>query len=96
MIPVMLARFASAAQDARLQEGLARQNFSLHQAVTLASIIERETRADEEKARIASVFTTVWLPICAWKPTRLCSTRLALTALRARGGKARCPWTIWP
>ncbi len=56
MIPVMLARFASAAQDARLQEGLARQNISLHQAVTLASIIERETRADEEKARIASVF----------------------------------------
>ena len=56
MIPVMLARFASAAQDSRLQEGLARQNISLHQAVTLASIIERETRADEEKGRIASVF----------------------------------------
>ena len=39
-----------------MQEGLTRQNLSLHQAVTLASIIERETRADEEKALIASVF----------------------------------------
>ncbi|HNW95539.1 MAG TPA: endolytic transglycosylase MltG [Anaerolineaceae bacterium] len=56
MISVMYTRFAAAVQDARFQEGLARQNLSLHQAVTLASVIERETRADEEKARIASVF----------------------------------------
>lgn len=56
MISVIVSRFAERVQDARLQEGLERQNLSLHQAVILASIIERETRADEEKARIASVF----------------------------------------
>ncbi len=56
MTGIIVERFAAAVQETRVQEGLTRQNMSLHEAVILASIIERETRADEEKARIASVF----------------------------------------
>src|SRR5690606_9851508 len=56
MTGIIVERFATAVQETRVQEGLTRQNMSLHEAVILASIIERETRADEEKARIASVF----------------------------------------
>jgi len=56
MVSVILERFSAASRDSRVQEGLSRQNLSLHQAVILASIIERETRADEEKALMASVF----------------------------------------
>jgi len=43
-------------QSPELLAGIAVQNLSFHEALTLASIIERETRADEEKATIASVF----------------------------------------
>ncbi|MBI5295918.1 MAG: endolytic transglycosylase MltG [Chloroflexi bacterium] len=39
-----------------LREGFARQGLSVYQAVTLASIVEREAIADEEKPVIASVF----------------------------------------
>ncbi|HOT24946.1 MAG: endolytic transglycosylase MltG [Chloroflexi bacterium] len=56
MCVLILERFFTAVQSAQLQESLAQQNISLHQAVILASIIERETQASDEKARIASVF----------------------------------------
>lgn len=56
MTTLILENFITAALTPELQEGLARQSISLHEVVTLASIIERETQADEEKARIASVF----------------------------------------
>ncbi len=39
-----------------LREGFARQGLSVYQGVTLASIVEREAIADEEKPVIASVF----------------------------------------
>jgi UPF0755 protein len=43
-------------QSPELLEGISAQQLTFHEALTLASIIERETRADEEKATIASVF----------------------------------------
>jgi UPF0755 protein len=43
-------------QTPELLAGIQAQNLSFHEALTLASIIERETRADEEKATMASVF----------------------------------------
>jgi UPF0755 protein len=39
-----------------LREGFARQGLSIHQAVTLASIVEREAVQPEEQSLIASVF----------------------------------------
>jgi UPF0755 protein len=39
-----------------LREGFARQNLDIYQAVTLASIVQREAVVEEERAQIASVF----------------------------------------
>jgi UPF0755 protein len=42
--------------DAELQEGFSNQGLTIYQAVTLASIIEREAIVDEERPLISSVF----------------------------------------
>lgn len=42
--------------DANLRQGFQKQGLTLYQAVTLASLIEREAMLDEEKPMIASVF----------------------------------------
>jgi len=55
-VEVFLSNFRAHMQSPKLLAGIAVQNLSFHEALTLASIIERETRADEEKATIASVF----------------------------------------
>ncbi|MFZ3070380.1 MAG: endolytic transglycosylase MltG [Anaerolineaceae bacterium] len=55
-IATLLTEFTIATQDPTLLAGIGQQNLNLHQAVTLASIIERETAAAEEKPTIASVF----------------------------------------
>ena len=55
-VEVFLSNFRAHMQSPKLLAGIAAQNLSFHEALTLASIIERETRADEEKAIIASVF----------------------------------------
>ena len=55
-VEVFLSNFRAHMQSPELLAGIATQNLSFHEALTLASIIERETRADEEKAIIASVF----------------------------------------
>jgi len=55
-VEVFLSNFRAHMQSPELLAGIAVQNLSFHEALTLASIIERETRADEEKATIASVF----------------------------------------
>jgi len=53
---IFLAHFRQNMQTPKLLVGIQAQNLSFHEALTLASIIERETRADEEKATMASVF----------------------------------------
>ena len=55
-IEVFLSNFRAHMQSTELLEGISAQKLTFHEALTLASIIERETRADEEKATIASVF----------------------------------------
>ena len=55
-IEVFLASFRAYMQSEELLAGISAQQLTFHEALTLASIIERETRADEEKATIASVF----------------------------------------
>jgi len=55
-IEVFLANFRAHMQSEELLAGISAQQLTFHEALTLASIIERETRADEEKATIASVF----------------------------------------
>ena len=55
-IEVFLSNFRAHMQSTELLEGISAQQLTFHEALTLASIIERETRADEEKATIASVF----------------------------------------
>jgi UPF0755 protein len=51
----LLANFGEEVDD-DLQAGFAQQGLTLHQAVTLASIVEREAVVDEEMPLIASVF----------------------------------------
>ncbi len=55
-IEVFLSNFHAHMLSSELLEGISAQQLTFHEALTLASIIERETRADEEKATIASVF----------------------------------------
>lgn len=55
-VEVFLSNFRVNMQSPDVLAGIAEQGLSFHEALTLASIIERETRADEEKATIASVF----------------------------------------
>lgn len=55
IIDRMLAQFASEVK-AEWQETWKQRNITLHEAVTLASIIEREVRADQERAKVAGVY----------------------------------------
>ena len=55
-IEVFLSNFRAHMQSPELLAGISSQQLTFHEALSLASIIERETRADEEKATIASVF----------------------------------------
>jgi UPF0755 protein len=56
MIRVMVDRFHRLAEPL-LEQGLPGRGLSLHEIVTLASIIEKETGKEEERSLIASVFT---------------------------------------
>jgi UPF0755 protein len=55
VVAQMLANFEGRV-DPEIQEGIEGQGLTLHQAVTLASIIEREAVVPEEQPMIASVF----------------------------------------
>jgi UPF0755 protein len=55
VVDQMLANFEGRV-DLEIQEGIEAQGLTLHQAVTLASIIEREAVVPEEQPMIASVF----------------------------------------
>ncbi len=55
LIALLLDRFATSVSP-EILEGFSRQGLSIHQAVTLASIIEREAIIDDEMPIIASVF----------------------------------------
>lgn len=55
LIDILISRF-DAEVGVKLRSGYARQGLNLHQAVTLASIIEREAVIPEEGPLIASVF----------------------------------------
>ncbi|MEZ4481514.1 MAG: endolytic transglycosylase MltG [Dehalococcoidia bacterium] len=55
LVEIMLTNFATRF-DASLREGLVERGITLHQAVTLASIIEREAVIPEERPLIAGVF----------------------------------------
>lgn len=55
IIDRMLRRFAAVAEEIDLAAGAARQGLSLHQAVTLASLVEREAKLATERPLIAGV-----------------------------------------
>lgn len=55
LVDLMVANFDRRVTP-ELREGFARQGLSLHQAVTLASIVEREAQVPQERKVIASVF----------------------------------------
>ncbi|MCA9967129.1 MAG: endolytic transglycosylase MltG, partial [Anaerolineales bacterium] len=55
LVAMMLARFDSEVTPA-LRQGFGAQGLTLHEAVTLASIVEREGVVAEERPLIASVF----------------------------------------
>lgn len=55
VIDLMLRRFATVTEEINLAAGAARQGLSLHQAVTLASLVEREAKLATERPLIAGV-----------------------------------------
>jgi len=55
ILALMAARFRERVPAGLLEKGRAR-GLSAHQVLTLASIVEREARADAERAKVASVF----------------------------------------
>lgn len=55
IIDRMLAQFAEEIKP-EWQEELEKNKITLHQAVTLASIVEREVRSDKERAKVAGVY----------------------------------------
>lgn len=55
IIDRMLRRFQAVAEEIDLAAGAARQGLSLHQAVTLASLVEREAKLAVERPLIAGV-----------------------------------------
>ncbi|RJX21316.1 MAG: endolytic transglycosylase MltG [Ammonifex sp.] len=55
VIQIMLQRFAEVSQEIDLAAGAARQGLTMHQAVTLASLVEREAQRSDERALIAGV-----------------------------------------
>jgi len=55
IINQMLLRFAKEAELLNLQEEAAKVGLTLHQAVTLASLIEREAKVDNERSIISGV-----------------------------------------
>ncbi|AQS58389.1 aminodeoxychorismate lyase [Desulforamulus ferrireducens] len=55
IINVMLAGMDRQIKELKLEEKAKAQNLTLHQAITIASMIEREARKDEDRALISSV-----------------------------------------
>ncbi|ACX52535.1 aminodeoxychorismate lyase [Ammonifex degensii KC4] len=55
IIDLMLRRFAQIAREMQLEKGAQEQGLTLHQLVTLASLVEREAKYDEERPLIAGV-----------------------------------------
>ena len=56
IINMMLTRFAKESADVNLEAMAAKQGLTVKEAVTLASIIEREAQKDEERPKVAAVF----------------------------------------
>lgn len=55
MIDMMLHRFAEKMQTLNYQQRVQKEGFTLHQAVTIASMVEREARSAKERPIIAGV-----------------------------------------
>lgn len=55
VIELMLRRFGEVAEEINLTDKAAEQGLTVHEAVTLASLIEREAKREEERALIAGV-----------------------------------------
>lgn len=56
IIQLMLENFAKKAQEASLAKGFAYQGLTFHQGVTLASIVEREVKTDEDRGMVAGLY----------------------------------------
>ncbi|MGH8774072.1 MAG: endolytic transglycosylase MltG [Jiangellaceae bacterium] len=55
LVEVMLARFAQAAETVNLEAGAAERDLTPREVVTMASIIQREVRVEDDMANVAQV-----------------------------------------
>ena len=78
--------------DSKLLEEIEKSSYSLDEVITIASLLERETRHDSERSVVAGI---IYKRLESGWPLQIDATvQYALAALNCRGNISKCDW--WP